>query len=163
MARLHIFVGSRSDLETVKKSKMTEPLDAADISWALHICSAHRNPDELSRFVKDIRDRGAEMLIGVAGMAAALPGALAGASEMKVPVLGVPLDEDGIDSCLYMPPGVPVATMGVGVAGLRNAGIFACQVLTQGVPSQQEAFHRHLALTVKKAEFDLDKNEIRLY
>jgi phosphoribosylaminoimidazole carboxylase PurE protein len=163
MAWLHIFVGSGSDLKHLKSSGMSEVLDGVDISYAVHVCSAHRNADELAAFVKQICDEGAQMFIGIAGMAAALPGALAGASKMKVPVLAVPLDEHGIDSCLYMPPGVPVATMGVGTAGLLNAAIFACQALVRGSESQQAALERYLlnAAAKKPAMFNISKADIR--
>ena len=161
MPRLHIFIGSRSDLDAVKKSKMAEPLDAVGLNYEVHVCSADRNPDELAQYVRDACEGGAELFIGIAGLAAVLPGALASASKMMVPVLGVPLDEHGIDSCLYKPPGVPVATMGVGAVGLRNAAIFACQVLSQGSPSLEEALRRYLDRSTKQPEFNLEKSEIR--
>ncbi len=163
MAQLHIFVGSRSDLKHLKASGMSAVLDEVNISYAVHVCSAHRNPDELAEFVQTVCANGAKMFIGIAGMAAALPGALAGASKMKFPVLGVPLDEHGIDSCLYMPPGVPVATMGVGAAGLFNATIFACQSLAQEDASLEAALENYLrnAAAKKLAKFDFDKSEIR--
>ncbi|MBI2592175.1 AIR carboxylase family protein [Candidatus Saccharibacteria bacterium] len=159
--KLQIVLGSESDQEVVRASKMTEVLDAVGIDYDAHVYSAHRNPDDLSAFVREALEQGAEMFIGVAGMAAALPGAIAGATKMTVPVLGVPLDKDGIDSCLYMPPGVPVATMGVGIPGLRNAAIFACQVLTRGRGAQAGEFQNYLARTAKSPKYGIGPAGIR--
>lgn len=161
MTKVHIALGSRSDLKTLAASKMLPVLDAVGIDYAVHVCSAHRNSDALADFVHSVCADGNEevLFIAIAGMAAALPGALAGLSGMRFPVLAVPLDEHGIDPCLYMPPGVPVATMGVGSAGLHNAAIFACQVLASGSNSIWEAFWRYLDSSAKPAEFNLDPAE----
>jgi phosphoribosylaminoimidazole carboxylase PurE protein len=129
MPRIHVVAGSSTDEEAVR-TKLLKVLEEIGADFSFSICSAHRNAGELADYVRTaVVDEGAQVFIGVAGMAAALPGALAGLSRMMVPVLAVPLDEHGIDSCIYMPPGVPVFTMGVGSAGLKNAAIGACQVL----------------------------------
>src|SRR5258708_492487 len=119
MTQVYIVLGSKSDLEAIKASGMGDILGAVGITYSVSVCSAHRNLPELEKFTTDAIASGAKVFIGVAGMAAALPGALAGASKMSVPIIGVPMDEHGIDSCVYMPPGVPVLTAGVGKTGLK--------------------------------------------
>ena len=100
--------------------------------------------------------------LGIAGaaLATALPGAIAGASGMKSVVIGVPLDEHGIDSCLWMPPGVPVLTAGVGKAGLQNAAIAACQILSIGDSGVAGRLEKYLEETARKPQFNvsLDAN-----
>lgn len=158
MAKVIIVAGSRSDLRVIKESGLIKPLDAAGISCSLSVASAHRNPKEVAALAEANAD--ALVYIGVAGLAAALPGALAGATEMRATVIGVPLDEHGIDSCLYMPPGVPVLSCGVGKAGLKNAGIAAAQIVARTTVERQ-AFGAWLDENAKDAEIDLDLAEIR--
>lgn len=162
---IHVFLGSKSDLELVKASvrpifnQLCQDLDIGPGYIRYHICSAHRNPDELAAFVKRIVDEAdPQIAIGVAGMAAALPGALAGASKMQIPVIGVPLDEDGIDSCAYMPPGVPVLMAGVGKPGLKNAALAAIQI--EAMRSERIAawLRDYLSANTPSAKFDIDIN-----
>jgi 5-(carboxyamino)imidazole ribonucleotide mutase len=102
------------------------------IPFEMDISSAHRLPDKTANYAKTARDRGIEVLIAGAGMAAHLAGVLA--SQTTLPVIGVPLKSgalDGVDalySTVQMPPGVPVAT--VGVDGAKNAAYLACEILS---------------------------------
>ena len=159
MAKVIIVAGSRSDLSVIRESGLIKPLDAAGISCSLSVASAHRNPREVAALAMNNIDD-ALVFIGVAGLAAALPGALAGATEMQVTVIGVPLDVHGIDSCLYMPPGVPVLSCGVGKAGLKNAGIAAAQIAAR-TTAEREAFSIWLDENAKDAEINIDLAEIR--
>lgn len=122
-----VIVGSESDLEAVKKSGMIQTMENGGLEVRLAVASAHRNPGELEELCLGVLDK-APVFICVAGMATALPGAVAAVTKQYAPVIAVPLDEHGIDSCLYMPPGVPVALAGVGSAGLKNAALLALQV-----------------------------------
>ncbi len=125
-------LGSESDKETVEVSR--KYFDYFDIELDLRVMSAHRNPDDVSKFATSARDNGYHVLIGAAGMAAHLAGALKAHSTL--PVIGVPLPggiEDGLDALLstvQMPKGVPVATMAVGKAGAINAAILTAEILS---------------------------------
>jgi 5-(carboxyamino)imidazole ribonucleotide mutase len=126
-----ILVGSESDRE--RMSGAMEELDNRGIAWEFDVRSAHRSPDAVAEYARTARDRGLRVLICGAGLAAALPGAVAAHTDL--PVIGVPLRSslsvlDGLDALLaiaQMPPGVPVAT--VGVDNARNAGVLAARVL----------------------------------
>lgn len=159
MAVIQIVLGSTSDLEVVKASGMLDVLNQVlpeQLCWEASVCSAHRNPSELDEFAKKAVMEGTKVFIGVAGMATALPGALAGVTKMQVPVIGVPLDEHGIDSCIYMPPGVPVLTAGVGKAGLKNAAIAAIQLLTIGpYDNLRVSFQRYLSDSARHPQFSV--------
>src|SRR5215471_7925145 len=121
--RIGILVGSESDRERMQGA--TTLLDEAGIGWEFEVRSAHRTPDAVAEYAKSARDRGLRVLICGAGLAAALPGVVAAHTDL--PVIGVPLRSsmsvgDGLDALLsivQMPPGVPVAT--VGVDNARNA------------------------------------------
>jgi phosphoribosylaminoimidazole carboxylase PurE protein len=110
-----------------------DELDAREIPWEFEVRSAHRNPDEVAEYARSAKGRGIKVLICGAGLAAALPGVVAAHSEL--PVIGVPLRSslsvlDGLDALLsiaQMPPGVPVAT--VGVDNAKNAAVLAARIL----------------------------------
>ena len=125
-------IGSESDKETVETSR--KYFEYFDIELDLRVMSAHRNPDDVSKFATSARDNGYHVLIGAAGMAAHLAGALKAHSTL--PVIGVPLAggiEDGLDALLstvQMPKGVPVATMAVGRSGAINAAILTAEILS---------------------------------
>lgn len=127
--QIAIVMGSDSDLEVM--SETAKFLDELQISYELNILSAHRSPDETADFAKKAKNLGIKVIIAAAGGAAALPGAIA--SSTTLPVIGVPIKSkflDGLDSLLSMvnmPPGVPVATIGVDSA--KNAAILASQIL----------------------------------
>ena len=126
-----ILVGSESDRERMQPA--TDELDERGIGWELEVRSAHRTPDAVAEYARTARDRGLRVLICGAGLAAALPGVVAAHTDL--PVIGVPLRSrlsvlDGLDALLaiaQMPPGVPVAT--VGVDNAKNAAVLAARVL----------------------------------
>jgi len=126
-----VLVGSESDRERMKAA--LDELDSREIPWEFEVRSAHRNPDEVAEYARSARGRGIKVLICGAGLAAALPGVVAAHSEL--PVIGVPLRSslsvlDGLDALLaiaQMPPGVPVAT--VGVDNAKNAAVLAARIL----------------------------------
>ena len=130
--KVALLIGSESDKETVESSR--KYFDYFDIELDLRVMSAHRNPDDVSKFASSARDNGYHVLIGAAGMAAHLAGALKAHSTL--PVIGIPLGggiEDGLDALLstvQMPKGVPVATMSVGKAGAINAAILSAEILS---------------------------------
>src|SRR5580765_5916852 len=126
-----ILVGSESDRERMQAA--LDELDARGIGWEFEVRSAHRTPDAVSEYARSAADRGIRVLIAGAGLAAALPGVVAAHSEL--PVIGVPLRSsksvlDGLDAMLaivQMPPGVPVAC--VGVDNSKNAAVLAARIL----------------------------------
>ncbi len=123
-----IIMGSTSDLPIMEKAAAF--LDSIRVPFEMNALSAHRTPSEVEEFAKGAADRGIKVVIAAAGMAAALPGVIAANSSL--PVIGVPIKGmlDGLDSMLsiiQMPPGIPVAT--VGVNGALNAAILAAQIL----------------------------------
>ena len=121
-------MGSTSDLPVMKKA--AEFFDEMEIPFEIQALSAHRTPEEVERFAKGAKDRGIQVIIAAAGMAADLPGVIA--SMTTLPVIGVPIKAslDGLDALLaivQMPPGIPVAT--VGIDGALNATILAAQIM----------------------------------
>jgi 5-(carboxyamino)imidazole ribonucleotide mutase len=126
-----IVVGSESDRPRMQAA--IDELDARGIAHEFEVRSAHRQPDAVAEYGRTARDRGLRVLIAGAGLAAALPGVLAAHSDL--PVIGVPLRSslsvlDGLDSLLsivQMPPGVPVAC--VGVDNAKNAAVLAARIL----------------------------------
>ncbi len=124
-----IIMGSTSDLPVMEKA--AKFLDEMEIPFELNALSAHRTPKKVEEFAKGAYDRGIRVIIAGAGMAAHLPGVIA--AMTPIPVIGVPIKAslDGMDSLLaivQMPPGIPVAT--VGINGALNAGILAAQILS---------------------------------
>tara|TARA_B100001971_G_scaffold194899_1_gene201327 strand:- start:74 stop:565 length:492 start_codon:yes stop_codon:yes gene_type:complete len=126
-----IIMGSQSDWATMKHTTLT--LEKLGIAYEAKIISAHRTPDRLTKYAESARDRGLQVLIAGAGMAAALPGAAAALTPL--PVLGVPIDGkvmDGLDALLamaQMPGGIPVGTLAVGKAGAVNAAVLAASIV----------------------------------
>jgi phosphoribosylaminoimidazole carboxylase PurE protein len=126
-----ILVGSESDRERMQGA--LDVLDQEGIGYELDVRSAHRTPDAVAEYARTARERGLRVLICGAGLAAALPGAVAAHTDL--PVIGVPLKSslsvlDGLDALLaiaQMPPGVPVAT--VGVDNAKNAAALAVRIL----------------------------------
>lgn len=155
MAQVQVVMGSKSDVSLVEASGISDVFDEVGVSYAASVCSAHRNLPELELFAQEACQSGTKVFIGIAGMAAALPGALAGCTGMVVPIIGVPLDEHGVDSCIYMPPGVPVLTSGVGKPGLKNAAIAACQILAID-DEIRRSFGAYMAKHTKRPEFDIN-------
>lgn len=127
-ALVSIIMGSTSDLPVMEKA--AKILDEMQIPFEMNALSAHRTPEEVEKFSKNASERGVKIIIAGAGMAAHLPGVIA--ASTAVPVIGVPISASlaGIDALLaivQMPPGIPVATVGVNAA--QNAGILAAQML----------------------------------
>lgn len=123
-----IIMGSTSDLPVMEKA--AQLLDKMEVPFEMNALSAHRTPAEVETFARDAKGRGLRVIIAGAGMAAALPGVIAAATTL--PVIGVPIKGmlDGLDamlSIIQMPPGIPVAT--VGVNGAMNAAILALEML----------------------------------
>ncbi len=132
-----IIMGSRSDWPTMKLAG--EVLDKLGVTYAAKVVSAHRTPDRLYAFAKGAKAAGFQVIIAGAGGAAHLPGMTASLTEL--PVLGVPIESKalkGMDSLLsivQMPAGIPVATLAIGEAGARNAGLLAAQILSLNDPA----------------------------
>jgi len=126
-----IIMGSTSDLPVMEKA--AQILNEFKIPFEMNALSAHRTPEEVEKFAKSAASRGIKVIIAAAGMAAHLPGVIA--AMTPVPVIGVPIRAslegvDSIFSILQMPPGIPVATVGVNAA--QNAGILAAQIIGAG-------------------------------
>ena len=130
--KVAIILGSKNDMKFVDDS--LEYYKFFNIDVETHVISAHRRPDDVARFAKDARNNGYSILIGGAGMAAHLSGALKANSTL--PVIGVPLAggmNDGMDALLstvQMPKGVPVATMSVGKSGMINAAVLCAEIFS---------------------------------
>jgi 5-(carboxyamino)imidazole ribonucleotide mutase len=130
-ALVGVIMGSSSDWETMQPAADT--LQALGIAHEVRVISAHRTPDLLFEYAAAARERGLRAIIAGAGGAAHLPGMTA--AKTSVPVLGVPVQTktlNGIDSLLsiaQMPSGVPVATFAIGIAGAKNAALFAAAIL----------------------------------
>jgi phosphoribosylaminoimidazole carboxylase PurE protein len=129
--RVGIIMGSKSDMETMEKA--AKVLEEAGVHHEIRVMSAHRDPDLVADYCKNAKMRGLRVIIAGAGLSAALPGVVAAHSEL--PVIGVPLTSSksvagGLDALLsiaQMPPGVPVACVGVDSA--RNAAVLAARIL----------------------------------
>lgn len=127
-ARVSIIMGSTSDLPVMEKA--AKVFEEFGIPFEMNALSAHRTPAEVEKFAKNAKANGIEVIIAAAGMAAHLPGVIA--SMTTLPIIGVPIKAslDGMDALLsivQMPPGIPVAT--VGINGAMNAAILATQML----------------------------------
>jgi 5-(carboxyamino)imidazole ribonucleotide mutase len=128
-AKVGIVTGSTSDKPIV--DKVTAVLDEFGIVWEWNVLSAHRTPNKVAKYTQEVEGRGIQVLIGIAGLAAALPGVLA--AHTILPVIGVPGDGgplsgvDALHSIVQMPPGIPVATVGIGNG--KNAGYLAAHIL----------------------------------
>ena len=155
-----IIIGSDSDLGVM--SKTAEILDKLEIPYEFSIISAHRTPDRMYEYARQARKRGLKAIIAGAGGAAHVPGMVA--AMTTVPVIGVPIQAkalDGMDalfSICQMPPGIPVAT--VGINGALNAGILAVQMLAVGDEQLQDklaAYKEDLKKKIVKANEELAK------
>ena len=154
-----IIMGSTSDLPVLEKA--AKFFDEMEIPFEMNALSAHRTPAEVEAFAHGAKERGIKVIIAAAGMAAHLPGVIA--AMTTVPVIGVPINStfDGMDALLaivQMPPGIPVATVGVN-AGL-NAAILAMQMLAlsdAAVAERFEAYKKGLAQKIAKANEQLSE------
>lgn len=156
-AKVSIIMGSTSDLPVMEKA--AKVLNEFEIPFEINALSAHRTPEAVEKFAKNAEKKGIKVIIAGAGMAAHLPGVIA--SMTKLPVIGVPINAslDGMDALLaivQMPPGIPVAT--VGINGAQNAGILAIQMLALGdkeIAEKLENFKTNLKEKIVKANNDL--------
>ena len=152
-----IIMGSTSDLPVMEKA--CKFLDEMQIPFEVNALSAHRTPDAVETFAREAKDRGIRVIIAAAGMAAALPGVIAASTPL--PVIGVPIKGmlDGLDamlSIIQMPPGIPVAT--VGVNGAQNAAILAVEMLALAdadVAQRLAQYKATLKEKIEKANRDL--------
>ena len=152
-----IIMGSTSDLPVMEKA--CKWLNDQKIPFEVNALSAHRTPDEVEDFAKQAKGRGIKVITAGAGMAAALPGVIAASTPL--PVIGVPIKGmlDGLDamlSIIQMPPGIPVAT--VGVNGAQNAAILAAEMIALGddeIAAKVEAWKAGLGSKITKANADL--------
>ena len=152
-----IIMGSTSDLPVMEKA--AKFLDELEVPFEMNALSAHRTPSEVERFAREAESRGLRVIIAGAGMAAALPGVIA--AQTTLPVIGVPIKGmlDGLDALLsivQMPPGIPVAT--VGVNGAQNAAVLACEMLALADPALAERMRTYkagLAQKIVKANAEL--------
>jgi len=137
--QVSIIMGSTSDLPVMEEA--AKILNSLKIPFEMNALSAHRTPDEVEKFAKSAESNGIKVIIAAAGMAAHLPGVIA--AKTSVPVIGVPIKAsldgwDSILSILQMPPGIPVATVGLNAA--KNAGLLAAQILSVGDPELRSRF-----------------------
>ncbi|MDR2918025.1 MAG: 5-(carboxyamino)imidazole ribonucleotide mutase [Tannerella sp.] len=154
-----IIMGSTSDLPVMEKA--AQFLNEMEIPFEMNALSAHRTPEDVEIFAKGAKDRGVKVIIAAAGMAAHLCGVIA--SMTTLPVIGVPINStlDGMDALLaivQMPPGIPVAT--VGINGALNAAILSAQMLAVADESIQQRLHNYkedLKKKIVKANEELAK------
>ena len=153
-------MGSTSDLPVMEKAMKF--LDDMEVPFEVNALSAHRTPEAVESFAKNATDRGIQVIIAGAGMAAALPGVIA--AQTVLPVIGVPIKGsvlDGVDallSILQMPPGIPVAT--VSINGALNAAILACQMLSLSdseLAKKMWSYKASLGQKIEKANADLSE------
>jgi 5-(carboxyamino)imidazole ribonucleotide mutase len=141
--RVAIVMGSKSDEEVAQKA--AEVLKEFGIAHDIHVISAHRNPNRIHKFVRNAERDGYTCIIAMAGLAAHLPGVVA--SLTVLPVIGVPIDsgplrgQDALYSIVQMPPGIAVATVGIGNA--KNAGLLAAQICGAADPAIRERMKKY--------------------
>lgn len=145
MAKAVIIMGSKSDMDIMNNT--SDVLNKMGIDHEVLVMSAHRTPEKVQDFCASARQRGFELIIAGAGAAAHLPGVIA--SWTTLPVIGVPIpssDLKGVDSLyaiVQMPAGIPVATVAIGVAGAKNAGYLAAQILGLRYPDVAESYENY--------------------
>ena len=157
--QVSIIMGSTSDLPVMEKA--CRLLDELQVPFEVNALSAHRTPQAVEQFARGAQERGLKVIIAAAGMAAALPGVIA--AQTTLPVIGVPIKGmlDGLDALLsivQMPPGIPVAT--VGVNGAQNAAILACQMIALGDPALAQRmadYKENLKQKIVKANQELSE------
>ncbi len=152
-----IIMGSTSDMPVMEKA--CKFLDEMQVPFEVNALSAHRTPDAVEQFARGAKDRGIKVIIAGAGMGAALPGVIAASTTL--PVIGVPIKGmlDGLDamlSIIQMPPGIPVAT--VGVNGAQNAAILAVEMMAladEALAVRLAEFKSGLKAKIEKANMEL--------
>lgn len=154
---ISIIMGSTSDLPVMEKA--CKWLNDYEIPFEVNALSAHRTPEAVETFARNAKQRGIKVIIAAAGMAAALPGVIAASTPL--PVIGVPIKGmlDGLDamlSIIQMPPGIPVATVGVNAA--QNAAILATEMIAlsdEAIAAKVDAWKAGLGKKIEKANEDL--------
>jgi len=155
--KVAVIMGSTSDWETMRHA--VETLEQFGVSTERRVVSAHRTPELMAQFAHEASGRGIQVIIAGAGGAAHLPGMVA--AHTSLPVLGVPVESRvlrGVDSLLsivQMPAGVPVATLAIGTAGAKNAGLLAVSILAlqdAALRERLEAFRQKQTSDVLAAE-----------
>lgn len=158
-----IIMGSTSDYSVMEKAALF--LDQQEIPFEINALSAHRTPMEVSEFARNAEGRGIKVIIAAAGMAAALPGAIA--AETTLPVIGVPVKSsfegmDSVLSMLQMPPAVPVSVMAVN--GSLNAAIMAMEILSltnEEINKRMHAYKQSLKEKIVKANEEFSKIQFK--
>ena len=163
MLEVGIIMGSKSDLPVMQNA--IDILNEFGINWEVEIVSAHRTPEKMFKYAQNAKNKGIKVIIAGAGCAAHLPGMIA--SITTLPVIGVPIKSrnsidgwDSILSILQMPPGIPVAT--VGLDGALNAGILAAQILAtdnKEIHAKINNYKENLKEKIVKANKDLEAHE----
>ena len=154
---ISIIMGSTSDLPIMEKA--CKWLNDNEIPFEVNALSAHRTPEAVETFARNAKQRGIKVIIAAAGMAAALPGVIAASTPL--PVIGVPIKGmlDGLDamlSIIQMPPGIPVATVGVNAA--QNAAILETEMIAlsdEAIAAKVDAWKAGLGKKIEKANEDL--------
>lgn len=161
--KVAVVIGSDSDYPVIQD--MLKQLEDFAIPYELTVSSAHRSPDRTHRYAVTLEERGIQVVIACAGAAAHLAGVLA--AHTILPVIGVPVDSSplqGFDALLstsMMPPGVPVATMGIGKMGSVNAAVLAAQILArsdQPLAERLREYKKRLADRVEERDRELKKS-----
>ncbi len=156
-----VIMGSKSDWPTMEKA--VEMLEAFQVPYEVKVVSAHRTPDLMFSYAEQAEARGLKAIIAGAGGAAHLPGMVA--AKTLVPVLGVPVQskalsgQDSLLSIVQMPGGIPVATLAIGEAGAKNAGILAAQIVGNELPAIRSAV---AAFRKEQTESVLENSDPRL-
>ncbi|HHW54556.1 MAG: 5-(carboxyamino)imidazole ribonucleotide mutase [bacterium] len=160
--RVGIVMGSDSDLPVMQEAAAV--LAELGVGYEMQILSAHRVPEDTAIYAREAAGRGLQVIIAGAGLAAHLPGVIA--AYTTLPVIGVPLQAgalgglDALYAIVQMPPGVPVATVGIG--GARNAGILAAQILAvadEGLREKLMVFKEKMAARVRERNARLQENQ----
>lgn len=150
---VQIILGSISDKEIAKKA--VDVLKEFGVEYNVTVASAHRTPERVENVIKEAHEKGVKAFIAIAGLAAHLPGVIA--SKTVKPVIGVPVGSnlDGLEALLsivQMPPGIPVACVGIGRGD--NAALLACEIMGTGDESMQEKLRNYRAKMSEKIEKD---------
>ncbi len=145
MPLVGIVIGSKTDEPLIQPS--LDMLQQLNIEYEFSVLSAHRSPDKVREYGSKAKERGIEVIIAAAGAAAHLPGALA--SWTTLPVIGVPLPTselkgvDSLYSIVQMPAGIPVACVGIGTSGAKNAALLAAQILSVKYKEIRDAYEKY--------------------
>ena len=158
-----IILGSDSDLPVMEET--ARALSEFEVPYEMTVSSAHRSPERTAKYARNAEERGIEVIIAAAGGAAHLAGVIA--AHTILPVIGVPMESvllglDSLLSTVQMPGGVPVATVAIGKAGARNAGILAAQILSGKNPELKKSLRHYkagLAARVEEAAGKITLNQ----